>query len=440
MLRLLVLLGCHRKAAAVAYRSRARRLALDAHGRIRRWGVWFDLNLNDNVQRTFYYTGWYERPFLKFLRDELQSDDTYIDVGAHIGIDAAFVAKLAPAGTVVAFEPAPDTVAVLRDSVGRLDNVEVVPVALGDGAGTLTLRTNPKWHPDDAATRSSVGAGPPVCQAQLLRFDDWATDLTRMDVIKIDVEGAELDVLKGMPQSLRRLQPRVVAVEIYPPYLAAAGTSEEEIVELLADVGYSRERTIGDNAIFRLRGAAPARARSRMPRLKSGLVPSSLRPALPLAAASVALSAWFAKAVILRGYDPVWGQTGAGWGLWTFLIPGCALIALILAVALLALRNREHARALAGLVPDCLVLVGRLLRDSRVPRRRKFLLVLLLGYFAMPIDPIPDLIPVVGQLDDMLVFAFVLRRFLRAGGEPLVRQHWPGPDVSLRLVLRLATN
>lgn len=64
MLRILVLLGCHRKAAAVAYGSRARRLALDARGRIRRWGVSFDLNLNDNVQRPFYYTGWYERSFL----------------------------------------------------------------------------------------------------------------------------------------------------------------------------------------------------------------------------------------------------------------------------------------------------------------------------------------------------------------------------------------
>jgi FkbM family methyltransferase len=213
MLRLLVAVGGHRQAAAVAYRSRARRLALDGRGRIRRWGVWFDLNLNDNVQRTFYYTGWYERPFLKFLRDELQADDTYIDVGAHIGIDAAFVANVAPAGTVVAFEPVPDTVSLLRNSVGRLDNVEVVPAALGDCAGTLTLRANPKWHLEDAATRSQFGEGSPVCEAQLVRFDDWATRLTRMDVVKIDVEGGELGVLKGMLESLRRLQPRIVAVE-----------------------------------------------------------------------------------------------------------------------------------------------------------------------------------------------------------------------------------
>jgi len=56
----------------------------------------------------------------------------------------------------------------------------------------------------------------------------------------------------------------------------------------------------------------------------------------------------------------------------------------------------------------------------------------------MPIDATPDLIPVAGQLDDVLLFEFVLRRFLRTGGESLVRQHWPGPEVSLRLVLRLA--
>jgi len=98
----------------------------------------------------------------------------------------------------------------------------------------------------------------------------------------------------------------------------------------------------------------------------------------------------------------------------------------------------EHARALAGFIPDCLVLVGRLIADDRVGRRRKLLLLGLVGYLGSTVRLIPDFIPVAGQLDDLIIVAFVLRKFLRSGGEPLLREHWPGPDRSLRLVLRIA--
>jgi uncharacterized membrane protein YkvA (DUF1232 family) len=100
--------------------------------------------------------------------------------------------------------------------------------------------------------------------------------------------------------------------------------------------------------------------------------------------------------------------------------------------------RRSEARALAGSIPDCIVLFGRLMRDQRVARRQKLLLLALVGYLAMPIDLVPDFIPVAGQLDDVLVVAFVLRRFLRSGGADLVREHWPGPERSLQLVLRAA--
>jgi uncharacterized membrane protein YkvA (DUF1232 family) len=62
----------------------------------------------------------------------------------------------------------------------------------------------------------------------------------------------------------------------------------------------------------------------------------------------------------------------------------------------------------------------------------------LVGYLARPFDLIPDFIPVAGRLDDVLVVAFVLRRFLRSRGDRLVREHWPGPEQTLRLVLRVA--
>jgi uncharacterized membrane protein YkvA (DUF1232 family) len=105
---------------------------------------------------------------------------------------------------------------------------------------------------------------------------------------------------------------------------------------------------------------------------------------------------------------------------------------------LVVLGRHEDARALATFIPDCIVLVTRLARDPRVPRRRKLLLLALVAYLSLPFDLVPDFIPVAGQLDDAIVVALVLRHLIRAGGEPLLRELWPGPDRSLALILRLA--
>jgi uncharacterized membrane protein YkvA (DUF1232 family) len=96
------------------------------------------------------------------------------------------------------------------------------------------------------------------------------------------------------------------------------------------------------------------------------------------------------------------------------------------------------ARAVAGFVPDCIVLFRRLLGEGRMPRRHKVLLVGLLGYLALPFDLVPDFIPVAGQLDDAIVVALTLRAILRDGGPEIVEEHWPGPRSSLSLILRLA--
>jgi uncharacterized membrane protein YkvA (DUF1232 family) len=122
------------------------------------------------------------------------------------------------------------------------------------------------------------------------------------------------------------------------------------------------------------------------------------------------------------------------------LVAAAATLALYVALVagLFVAGRREHARALAGFIPDCVVLVRRLLSDPRVPRRRKMLLALLVAYLAMPFDLVPDFIPVAGQLDDAILVALVLRLILRSGGEHLLREHWPGPDRSRQLVERLA--
>jgi uncharacterized membrane protein YkvA (DUF1232 family) len=126
--------------------------------------------------------------------------------------------------------------------------------------------------------------------------------------------------------------------------------------------------------------------------------------------------------------------------IWAWSLLGIGVFLVVYAVFVLALviaGRRESARALARFIPDCIVLCSRLLRDPRVPRRKKLLLVALAGYLALPFDFVPDFIPVAGQLDDVIIVALVLRSFLRSGGEPLIRAHWPGPESTLALVLRL---
>jgi uncharacterized membrane protein YkvA (DUF1232 family) len=124
---------------------------------------------------------------------------------------------------------------------------------------------------------------------------------------------------------------------------------------------------------------------------------------------------------------------------WSLLIAGAALAIYVLFVVVLLIAGRQtDARALGGFIPDCIVLMKRLLGDDRVPRRRKAVLLGLAAYLLTPIDLVPDFVPVAGQLDDAIIAAFALRYVLRSGGPALLRKHWPGPESSRDLVTRLA--
>ena len=107
-------------------------------------------------------------------------------------------------------------------------------------------------------------------------------------------------------------------------------------------------------------------------------------------------------------------------------------------LALIRAGRKPEAKALARAIPDLGVLVARLLKDPRVPRRHKLALGALAVYLAFPIDLVPDFIPVAGQLDDVIIAAWVLRRLLRAAGPELLAEQWPGSPESLAVLARLA--
>lgn len=238
----------------------ARYLARGGVENVRRLGLRFSLDLDDNVQRSLFYVGTYEGRFLRLMTTEVRAGDVYVDVGGHIGIDALAVAdrmKKAGEGHVFVFEPAADSSAHIRrgaDLNGLSALVTVVECGLGAKSGELVLRADPHYLPGDAAVRSQFNEGEIVAVTPAMSFDEWCENagIERVDLVKVDVEGAELDVIFGMQRSLRRFQPRLVAVEISQKRLRQAGHSPAMIDRLLADCGYRRSgEVLHDNVVYR---------------------------------------------------------------------------------------------------------------------------------------------------------------------------------------------
>lgn len=101
--------------------------------------------------------------------------------------------------------------------------------------------------------------------------------------------------------------------------------------------------------------------------------------------------------------------------------------------------RKTDARAIGGFIPDCIILFKSLVNDSAVPKRYKIMLLLTLGTLISPVDLIPDFLPVVGQLDDAVLVLLALRYIVRHIGSATAIRHWPGPDASLKVLLKLAS-
>ena len=89
---------------------------------------------------------------------------------------------------------------------------------------------------------------------------------------------------------------------------------------------------------------------------------------------------------------------------------------------------RQLAVDAALMLPNLIKLLGRLLKDPRVPRRSKILLGVSFAYVLSPIDLLPEFIPVAGLLDDIFLVAFALNHLIERAGEELVIEHWDGPQ------------
>jgi FkbM family methyltransferase len=223
-------------------------------------GVLVKLDPNDLVTRR-YLSGSWEGEEWRWIAPHLPKGGTFVDVGAHVGTYAIRAARaVGNTGTIVAIEPNPATLDILRNHASQLkySNITIVPVACGEKPGVLPLFSGPATN-TGTTSFSSANAGTEnlVAEVEVRKLDDIVKqhELGRLDVLKIDTEGAETMVLRGASETIARFQP-VIQVEIVEHQLQNMGSSTDELMELLTAYGYTMKARNRYNGLFIPRRAA----------------------------------------------------------------------------------------------------------------------------------------------------------------------------------------
>jgi FkbM family methyltransferase len=210
-----------------------------------REGLRFTADLRDWLERHHYFCGYQELANILLLSQFLRPGDSFIDVGANRGVLTLNALRVVgDGGVVIPFEPNPSTQELLRQHLAMNGQTVVVrAMALGDQAGTLELQSTDEHHghfslrPGQQAKRIEkvpVARAADVIQPQ---------DLRGRTLIKIDTEGFELHVLRGMGWLLDRPKTAFL-IEVTDDWLRASGGSAEELFAMMGGRGFVPQQPV----------------------------------------------------------------------------------------------------------------------------------------------------------------------------------------------------
>ena len=201
------------------------------------------LSLRDWIQQQIYFFGYYDLRGIQFVKACLKPDDTFIDIGGNVGAYSLIAAKLVGSkGEVIAFEPVTEVRERFLEnaSLNQLDQLKVEPYALFNETTKLQLHISNQ----DNFGMSSIHAHDEQVgrteEVEAIRFDDYVLEnkLKRIDLIKMDIEGAELYALNGMKSTLQQFKP-LVLIEISSDVLNGTTLTTDEIYTFFKELNYS---------------------------------------------------------------------------------------------------------------------------------------------------------------------------------------------------------
>jgi FkbM family methyltransferase len=213
------------------------------------------LNINEHVQRWIYYFGVYETDTATLFRELAKPGMTVVDVGANVGQYTLLAASsVGPTGYVHAFEADKRNFELLEANLAQNDYRSVKPnaVALSDTTGAVTLYSA---NSDNAGEHSLYqfdttmrGQSIPAVTLDQYMESAFLGSTGHVDLIKIDVQGAEAKVLKGAEATLREHLPLVIC-EFEERWLQGMGSSTIELKAWLRSLGYAAYRYVGSRLV-----------------------------------------------------------------------------------------------------------------------------------------------------------------------------------------------
>lgn len=202
-------------------------------------GYLMRLDLRDWCQRTTFFLGrYYELEVQMLVQAVLRPADRFVDIGANIGMLTLLAARcVGPSGRVDSFEPNPACLLELRQhlAINGIEHVRVHAFALSDNVGRLTL--NLADSHTGTATLAPVLAAIETVEVEVRVGDFELAGSTPIRAIKIDVEGFELNVLRGLAKTLASHRPLLIT-EFIENHFARAGTSGRAIEDFLRGASY----------------------------------------------------------------------------------------------------------------------------------------------------------------------------------------------------------
>ena len=205
-------------------------------------GATFRLDLREYIQCRM-YLGAYEPVETRWVQQYLQAGDCCVDVGASFGYYTALMAQcVGPTGRVFAFEPSPVAAPVLACAIAESDlrQVRLTHAAVGDRAGVLPLYLESPYNVAHSPSLAAPEGSRRAVEVPVITLDSFAplADWPIITLLKVDVEGYEPNVLRGMTALLAARRVRYVLCEFHEWWLQQNGATPDELHLLLTAAGF----------------------------------------------------------------------------------------------------------------------------------------------------------------------------------------------------------